>query len=273
MNYNKGVKKMDFVQIIEDVNSIKDIFICRATHKPYDSTLYNSYLEKLRSIYYNTNDEMFKNNFPTLILSYSSLDDFWQWIKREYDHYEERRSFVYEQFNPLRKYLESQKYKKPNVLIKPEITISNTHIMETVAKANQRIEYGDYDGAITTARTLLEEMESEIYRKLTNKEPEHRGDLIKLFKSVAQLLNLSIHKDLDGRLKEILSGLYKINNGISNLRNTIGDAHAKKFKPQAHHARLAVNCSFTFCQFLYDTTTSRNVTNRQDKIEKRQIKK
>jgi TctA family transporter len=71
--------------------------------------------------------------------------------------------------------------------------------------------------------------------------------------SITSSLKLSISKDLDDRLKSILSGLYSINNGIANLRNISGDAHAKKFKPLSHHAQLAVNCAFTFSQFLCDT--------------------
>lgn len=245
---------MTWEEITSIVNDIAAIFQNTATNDAYHGQrTYDECRDILMNLYHNTSDQGFKDAFPSLIAEYESLEHFWQFIKYEFGTYAERRKFLYEVFNPLRKYLDSKKYKKSGLTIKVEISISNAYIFDAIGKANKRIEYGDYDGAITTARTLLEEMQTEIYKKLTGNAPAHKGDLVKLYNMVAPLLNLSIDKDLDDRLKQILSGLYSINNGISNMRNVVGDAHAKRFKPEAHHARLAVNCAFTFCQFLCDT--------------------
>ena len=83
--------------------------------------------------------------------------------------------------------------------------------------------------------------------------PDYKGDLITLYGMIKKDLNLSIDKKMDERFKLILSGLNSILNGIANLRNAMGDSHARKIMPCAHHARLAVNCAFTFSQFLCDT--------------------
>ncbi len=53
-------------------------------------------------------------------------------------------------------------------------------------------------------------------------------------------------------LKEILSGLSSIVNGLAGLSNQASDRHVQKCKSLPHHAHLTVNSSFTLCQFLLD---------------------
>ncbi|MCL2339052.1 MAG: abortive infection family protein [Proteobacteria bacterium] len=197
----------------------------------------------------------FTDNLPKLVHDFPSLAEYWQWIKYEFGTYAERRAFLFEQFKPLKQYLETLAFKQLTTpIIKPEISISNDYINSAINKANGRIESRDYDGAITIARTLMEEMQSEIIRKMTGNEPDdYKGDLIKLWRKTATLLSLATDRDLDDRLKKIISGLYNINEGIAGLRNIAGDAHAKKFSIAPHHAKLAVNSAFIFCQFLCDT--------------------
>ena len=244
---------METETLIETFKKIENMFIDQATGSSAEQEEYSRCRDIVLKEYYSTQDILFKNKFPSLIIEYDTVNSFWQFIKYKFAHYRERRSFIYDTFKPIRQYFESKKYTNNSKLIFPKIVISNEHIQAAIDKANQRIKDKDFDGAITTARTLVEEIQTEIYRKLKKTEPNHKGDLSKLYGMVAPLLNLSISKTLDNRLKEILSGLYSINNGIANLRNVSGDAHAKKFTTEAHHAQLAVNCAFTFSQFLCDT--------------------
>jgi hypothetical protein len=243
---------VDYKQLNQAVNEIESKMIDRATGG--NPVNYSCYRNILLSEFYQTSDNEFKNSFPTLVQDYSSLNAFWGFIKSEFQSYDERRKYIYEQFLPIRRYLDSRIYDKKSKLIDPEIVLSNDYIQHALDKANQRIKNHDFDGAITVARTLLEEVQSKIYQELNgDKEPNHKGNLNNLYNSITKSLSLHIDNNLDSRLKSILSGLYSINDGIANLRNAMSDAHAKKFRPLAHHARLAVNCSFTFCQFLCDT--------------------
>ena len=54
-------------------------------------------------------------------------------------------------------------------------------------------------------------------------------------------------------------------NGISNLRNVMGDAHAKSkkkyYKPTERHALLAVNISKVISDFLYGFIKGRFISN------------
>lgn len=60
-------------------------------------------------------------------------------------------------------------------------------------------------------------------------------------------------EDLNDRLREILSGLISIVSGMSGLRNRMSDAHVRKYRPERHHAKLAVNTARTVCDFLEET--------------------
>lgn len=128
------------------------------------------------------------------------------------------------------------------------------YINDQIEKCEEKINNKDYDGAITNARTLVESVclfildESKVQYK-------DDGNLNKLYKEVYKVLKMdpSLYQ-VDG-LRQILSGMISIVNGISNLRNVMGDAHAKSkkkyYKPTERHALLAVNISRVISDFLY----------------------
>lgn len=127
-------------------------------------------------------------------------------------------------------------------------------IDEQVTKCDTKIASGDYDGAITNARSLLEAVLTEIERTLDLNPPEYDGDLIKLYKRVAQLMNLGPNrKDLTDTIKQVLSGLNSIVSGLAGLRNKMSDAHVVTYRPLKHHAKLAVNAAKTVADFLFES--------------------
>lgn len=145
------------------------------------------------------------------------------------------------------------------------ITVENKEILDhsyistQIEKCRKKIIDSDYDGAITNARTLVESVLIEIVQKIENVEIEYDGDLMKLYKRAQSSLNLDpSRKDIADSLKQTLSGLISIVNGLSSLRNKMGDAHASSFAPSKHHAKLAVNCAHTIVSFIYDSFNYQN---------------
>jgi Abortive infection C-terminus len=113
-------------------------------------------------------------------------------------------------------------------------------IDDQVKKCDDKIASGDYYGAITNARSLLEAVLIEI---------EHELD-----SSVAKLMNLGPErKEVSDTLKQILSGLNSIVSGLAGLRNKMSDAHVATYKPSKHHAKLAVNAAKTVSDFLLES--------------------
>ncbi|KGE84818.1 MAG: abortive infection family protein [Gammaproteobacteria bacterium] len=133
-------------------------------------------------------------------------------------------------------------------------TLSHEFVNEQIGKCNDKITSGDYNGAITNARSLTEAVFIELVEELTGKEMNYKGDLTQLYKSVKKELKLNIDKDqMPDSIIQILSGLNSIVNGLAGVSNIYGDRHATKLKPSKHHAKLAVNCAISICDFVIDS--------------------
>jgi hypothetical protein len=132
--------------------------------------------------------------------------------------------------------------------------VNHVFIEEQVRKCDKKIDDGDFGGAITNARSLIEAVLIEIEKQLSPSPPQYDGDLIKLNKRVQTLLNLDpARKDISDMLRQVLSGLTSVVTGLAGMRNKMSDAHASSYKASKHHAKLAVNCAKTFADFIFDT--------------------
>lgn len=129
---------------------------------------------------------------------------------------------------------------------------SHAFIIEQNNKCQEKLNAGDYDGAITNARSMVEAVFEEIISQTTQKDiTKHDGDLNKLYKEIKKNLNLDPNQPkLSETLKQTLSGLNSIVTGIAGISNKMGDRHARKYKPEKHHALLAINTAYTLCEFL-----------------------
>ena len=132
--------------------------------------------------------------------------------------------------------------------------ISHVFIEDQVLKCDKKISEGDFEGAITNARSLVEAVLIEIEIKLSASPLQYDGELIKLNKRVQTLLNLDpSRKDIGDMLRQVLSGLTSVVNGLACMRNKMSDAHATSYKASKHHAKLAVNSAKTFVDFIFDS--------------------
>jgi len=115
----------------------------------------------------------------------------------------------------------------------------------------------DPDGAITSARSLLESVCKQILEKRS--VPHTNEDLPKLYGKVAKELNLAPSAHSEEAVKRILGGCFSVVEGIGALRNSLGDAHGRGLnsaKPDVRHARLAVNFSTAAASFLLETDSN-----------------
>jgi len=133
--------------------------------------------------------------------------------------------------------------------------VNQLFIDEQVKKCDRKLAEGDFDGAITNARSLLEAVLTEVEQDLSEEDPPpYDGDLIKLYRRVQRLLNLEpSRKDISEPLKQVLSGLVSIVSGLSGLRNKMSDSHVRSFQPSRRHATLVVNSAKTLAGFVLET--------------------
>jgi Abortive infection C-terminus len=113
----------------------------------------------------------------------------------------------------------------------------------------------DPDGAITTARTLLETVSKRILDEA--EAPYNDTDnLPALYNKVATQLHIAPSQQAEDAFRRIFGGCASVVEGLGTLRNRIGDAHGKGSKPvraAPRHAQLAVNLAGAMATFLVET--------------------
>ncbi len=128
------------------------------------------------------------------------------------------------------------------------------YIQEQIDKCNIKITEKDFEGAVTNSRTLIESICLYIYEVKVG-DYDYKGNLLKLYKDVSQCLNMVPADHSDEYIKQILSGVFSIINGVSGLRNHFSDAHGNSprnaYKIDDRHAILTVNLSKTIAEYLY----------------------
>ena len=132
--------------------------------------------------------------------------------------------------------------------------LSSEFLIDQIDKCNRKLECGDLYGAITNARSMLEEVLLAIEEDVTGERGKNTGDISTVYKRVAKLINFDAGKDgLATPLRQILTGLNSIVIGVANLRTKASDSHAPEYKPEKHHAELAVNAAMTFTKFILNS--------------------
>lgn len=137
--------------------------------------------------------------------------------------------------------------------------VSSDFVNQQIIKCKSKMNVGDYDGAITNARTLIEEILLSIEEKIIGFRQEYDGNMPALYKRVSKQINMypDDFKTVNS-LHEILRGFVSIVNGFAGVSNNIADRHATNKHPDRHHAKLAVNSSLVLCEFLLESYEYQN---------------
>ncbi|HDR6822684.1 TPA: abortive infection family protein [Bacillus thuringiensis] len=138
------------------------------------------------------------------------------------------------------------------IIKKEEFEILSTEFMsQQIEKCDRKVLDGDYDGAITNARSLVEEVLLALEERITGERGKNKGDISEIYNRFKKYMNFDpSQKDVNDTLKQILTGLNSIVIGIGRLRSKASDSHARTYKPSKHHAELAVNTAKTFTSFI-----------------------
>lgn len=132
--------------------------------------------------------------------------------------------------------------------------LTSEYVHELAVKTESRLQTEDFEGAITTARTMLEAVLVELELRISGKRGDYKGDLPRQFKQVSKCLRMDDERpDLDDRFKDVIRGLVMVANGLAPLRNKMSDGHARERKPAPHHARVVVNAAKTVAAFLVES--------------------
>lgn len=208
---------------------------------------------------------------PDLFEKNRELTDFLNYLVEEIQLESEAIKEIKEELYPILDTLELKNMKLEVIYVQPELPeiLTHSHILTEVRKGEQRIDQGDYAGAITSSKTLVESVIKELLIKFEpeNKEQIDNYDLLKLYKNLKKHLNMDkdetksgveneedlAAKKFEESLNQILRGFNSVIQGLAEIRNLSGDSHLPTVKASRHHAVMAVNSSITICNFLFHT--------------------
>ena len=240
-------EEIDLINKFNDLNLIKyfqDGVIARATGSDFDNHFYTAVRAKLVA------NKTLEKFLPEWIKTKRTIDQFWLFIKGRFSTYQERREYLWKEFEPLLNYLEN----KANSPLIEDIEFDEVHIHSLWKKSIERKQI-DPEGAITMARTLIESTLKFILDEKSIKYNE-ASELPELYKEVSKSLNLAPEMHQEQIFKQILGGVSGIVSGLGALRNKLGDAHGKSkksIKPLERHSELAVNLAGSMAIFLFKT--------------------
>lgn len=131
-------------------------------------------------------------------------------------------------------------------------------INEHSEKCYKKIKEGDYSGAITNSRSLLEQILRELQREFERLDGNSRynGQSIdRLLEEVLNKLNIKeglIEQPLVGYTK-LEEGFKNLTSGLSIIRHGMSDAHNISHPPTEKDALLIVNTAKTLANFIVKT--------------------
>jgi len=128
--------------------------------------------------------------------------------------------------------------------------VSHVFVDDQIRKCSDKVFEGDYAGAMTNARSLIEGVLRELEARLVETSEEYDGDLPGLWRRVRKLMDLDAGDKVLQALRQILGALTSVVVGVATLRNEMSDAHAPSYSATKAHAVLAVNAAKTLTSFL-----------------------
>lgn len=234
---------------LEKAEALQNILLDRATGKGDDEIAYT----QLRA--YFSNNAGISSLLPRFVTTCRSLSQFWQNIKKT-EGYAPRRELIWAEFQPLLDYLEGKNKSPADADISEVLkSFDESGVHSVWAKALER-RHTDPDGAITSARTLLETVCKHILDDMQVTYNDKNPEMSELYRAVSKELNLSGDQHSEPVFKQILGGCSSVVNGLGILRNRLGDSHGKNklaVKPAPRHAELAVNLAGSMALFLIST--------------------
>ena len=240
--------------LVVKVESLQNILVAQATAG--GASDYGDYGELRTELLRNP---LTKEGLPKFVHTCRDLSQFWQFIKFKFGTYAERRQYLWGEFRPLLQALEA----RPNApfQISDEQLLSKLSSEAVQSVWNRALDrrISDPEGAITSARALLETVCKHILDDL-KVEYEDAADMPKLYRLTSEALKIAPSQHSEAVFKQILGGCTSVVEGLGALRNRLGDAHGggrARVRPAPRHAQLAVNLAGSMTSFLVATWEAR----------------
>lgn len=143
----------------------------------------------------------------------------------------------------------------------PEIKkIDVEYIKGLHIRSQKDIEEGNFDSALTKARTMVEEVLVYIIEQHGDIVTK-KGDIGRMYSQVKGYYKMQQSSEFDNRINELLQGLEKIIHAIGDMRNMNSDSHgvgSSRINISDYHARLVINSAISFSEFILSVHLAAN---------------
>lgn len=236
-------------EIYEKVATLKGLLTAHATGGAVSESEYGQLRAELMAV------PSLRSKLPSFVRSHRTLSEFWGFIQPKFKSYRERREFLMREFDPVLTHLESMAGAPSDEAVSSGLRMSSSEEVRAAWEKALARRSDDPEGAITSARTLLEATCKHVLEEL-NEPYDDKWDLPKLYGTAAAKLSLAPSQHTEQVFKQILGGCHSVVEGLGSLRNRLSDAHGKgktAARPAARHAQLAVNLAGSLSMFLIET--------------------
>lgn len=196
-----------------------------------------------------------RDRLPRFVRTHRDFRQLWPHFKQVSSTYQGRREYIWREFGPLLAESEPGAEAPGDARVAEALAVLNSATVHTAWQTALERRSSDPDGAITSARTLLETVCKHILDS-AGVGYETSADLPKLYRLTSQALNLAPSHQTEPILRQVLGACTAVVEGIGAMRNKLGDAHGKgqaDIQPQPRHAELAVNLAGAAATFLVDS--------------------
>jgi Abortive infection C-terminus len=196
-----------------------------------------------------------RDRLPRFVRTHRDFKQLWPHFKQISETYRGRREYIWNEFGPLLAELEPKAEAPGDERVAASLAVLSSAAVRSAWQTALERRVSDPDGAITSARTLLETVCKHLL-DAAGAEYDPTADLPKLYGLTAKTLRLAPSQHTEPILKQVLGGCIAVVDGIGAMRNKLGDAHGKgeaDANPEPRHAELAVNLAGAAAMFLVDS--------------------
>jgi hypothetical protein len=236
-------------ELFEKLEAFQNLLISYATGGAVDEDEFKRVRTELLSI------QSIRDRLPRFVRTHRDFKQLWPHFKQVSGTYQGRREYVWKEFGPLLAEFEPSAEAPGDARVAEALAVLSSASVHTAWQTALERRVSDPDGAITSARTLLETVCKHIL-DAAGVSYDSSADLPKLYRLTAETLHLAPSQHTEPILKQVLGGCTAVVEGIGAMRNRLGDAHGKgqaDAQPEPPHAELAVNLAGAAAMFLVDS--------------------
>lgn len=251
------------------VSELRDLLMARATGRasdesPYPADSARAEGESYSVAYRRLRAEVLALNhvkvlLPFFVEQHRTLDGFWMFIQPKFSHYQDRRRYLHEQFDPVLERLEAVGPAVTDQAMKSALApkVDWEYVAETWQKSlDRRIE--DPEAALTSARTLLETVCKHILDEAMVQYSSD-GKIEPLVRAASERILEGLSPEVKPAFGRVIPESVEIVLALGSLRNKAGDSHGKgkaAHQVESWQAEFAVNLAGSLSAFLVQGWTS-----------------